>query len=75
MLCRGWALIHASITEEAAPSAAPGGLSKPKSGGRRLHFVDLKGTAAEIPDTLPDVQKRLVNYAAPGLRSLLGYET
>jgi len=26
-----------------------------------------------LPDELPDIQKRLVNYAAPGLRELLGY--
>lgn len=38
------------------------------------------GTAREklsvkitIPDTLPDVHKRLVDYAAPGLREILGY--
>ena len=36
---------------------------------------NLAGTAAEIPDTLPDMQKRLVDYAAPGLRAILGYET
>jgi len=29
--------------------------------------------AVELPDELPDMQKRLVDYAAPGLRSLLGY--
>ncbi|HEX7761588.1 MAG TPA: hypothetical protein VF459_18930 [Caulobacteraceae bacterium] len=27
----------------------------------------------EIPDTLPDAQKRLVDFCAPGLRALLGY--
>ena len=27
-----------------------------------------------IPDELPDAQKRLVEFAAPGLRKLLGYE-
>lgn len=27
----------------------------------------------EFPDELPDAQKRLVDYAAPGLRALLGY--
>ena len=26
-----------------------------------------------VPDTLPDIQKQLVNYIAPGLRSVLGY--
>lgn len=28
----------------------------------------------EIPEELPDRQKELVNYAAPGLRAVLGYE-
>ena len=28
----------------------------------------------EIPDELPEAQKRLVEFAAPGLRRLLGYE-
>ncbi len=28
----------------------------------------------EVPDELPETQKRLVNYAAPGLREVLGYE-
>ena len=36
---------------------------------------NLAGTAAEIPDTLPDMQKRLVDYAAPGLRLILGYDS
>lgn len=27
-----------------------------------------------VPDELPEVQKDLVNYAAPGLRKILGYE-
>lgn len=34
---------------------------------------NLTGLALDIPDELPDVQKRLVDYAAPGLRELLGY--
>lgn len=29
--------------------------------------------AVELPDELPEMQKRLVDYAAPGLRALLGY--
>jgi hypothetical protein len=29
--------------------------------------------ATDLPDELPDVQKKLVDYAAPGLRALLGY--
>ncbi len=28
----------------------------------------------EVPDELPETQKKLVNYAAPGLRAILGYE-
>jgi hypothetical protein len=27
----------------------------------------------EVPDVLPDAQKRLVDYCAPGLRQILGY--
>lgn len=34
---------------------------------------NLHGLAAEVPDELPEVQKRLVEFAAPGLRQLLGY--
>ena len=30
--------------------------------------------AVTVPDVLPDVQKKLVDFAAPGLRELLGYE-
>lgn len=29
--------------------------------------------ATDLPDELPDTQKKLVDYAAPGLRALLGY--
>jgi hypothetical protein len=34
---------------------------------------NLVGSEIDLPDVLPDVQKRLVDYAAPGLRELLGY--
>jgi len=34
---------------------------------------NLTGLPFEIPDVLPDQQRRLVDYAAPGLRSVLGY--
>jgi len=34
---------------------------------------NLRGIAAELPAELPDVQKRLVDHAAPGLREVLGY--
>ena len=35
---------------------------------------NLKGQAAEIPEELPEIQKQLVAWAAPGLRKILGYE-
>jgi hypothetical protein len=35
---------------------------------------NLSRMTADVPNELPDVQKRLVDYAAPGLRALLGYE-
>ncbi|HEX6860704.1 MAG TPA: hypothetical protein VF138_10960 [Caulobacteraceae bacterium] len=31
------------------------------------------GNAPELPKTLPEAQRRLVDYAAPGVRELLGY--
>ena len=34
---------------------------------------NLAGAALDLPDELPDVQKQLVDFAAPGLRALLGY--
>lgn len=34
---------------------------------------NLAGQVAGVPDELPDAQKRLVNFAIPGLRELLGY--
>ena len=34
---------------------------------------NLTGIALDIPDTLPERHRRLVDYAAPGLRRLLGY--
>jgi hypothetical protein len=34
---------------------------------------NLTGVALELPASLPDRHKRLVDYAAPGLRQLLGY--
>ena len=35
---------------------------------------NLSRMTADVPDELPDVQKRLVDFAVPGLRSILGYE-
>ncbi len=34
---------------------------------------NLSGIDIQIPDQLPDMQKQLVEYAAPGLRRILGY--
>ncbi len=34
---------------------------------------NLKSDGAQIPEVLPTMQKQLVEYVAPGLRSLLGY--
>lgn len=46
------------------------GSDRKQSGTARENLL---GLAAEIPDVLPDVQKRLVDFAAPGLRGILGY--
>ena len=34
---------------------------------------NLTGINIRIPDVLPEAHRRLVDYAAPGLRTLLGY--
>lgn len=34
---------------------------------------NLSGPASNVPDELPDAQKQLVEFAIPGLRTLLGY--
>jgi hypothetical protein len=34
---------------------------------------NLTGIAVELPESLPEPHRRLVDYAAPGLRQLLGY--
>lgn len=34
---------------------------------------NLAGGLTDLPDELPDAHKKLVDYAAPGLRALLGY--
>lgn len=34
---------------------------------------NLRGVAADLPAKLPDTQRRLVDFHAPGLRALLGY--
>lgn len=46
------------------------GADREQSGTAR---ENLAGDIAEIPEELPLAQKQLVEYAAPGLRTLLGY--
>jgi hypothetical protein len=46
------------------------GADRKQSGTARENLV---GSMFEVPDQLPDVQKRLVDFAAPGLRGMLGY--
>jgi hypothetical protein len=48
------------------------GSDRQQSGTARENLVG--GGAAEVPEELTDLQKDLVNYAAPGLRKILGYE-
>ena len=47
------------------------GADRKQSGTAR---ENLRGGDTSVPDKLSDGQKALVNYAAPGLRQLLGYE-
>lgn len=47
------------------------GSDRKQSGTARENLTGLK---IEFPDELPDIQKRLVDYAAPGLRAILGYQ-
>ena len=46
--------------------------SDPKQSGTARE--NLKNIQVEIPDALSDQHKELINYTAPGLRELLGYE-
>ena len=46
------------------------GADRAQSGSAR---ENLSGPRSHLPVTLPRVQQRLVEYAAPGLRALLGY--
>ena len=48
------------------------GSDRQQSGTARENLVG--GGKFEVPDELSDMQKELVNYAAPGLRKILGYE-
>jgi len=47
------------------------GADRRRSGTAR---ENLTGISIELPETLPERHRRLVDYAAPGLRRLLGYE-
>lgn len=47
------------------------GSGRRRSATAREH---LAGGGLEVPDSLPDVQRQLVDKAAPGLRTILGYE-
>jgi len=47
------------------------GADRKQSGTAR---ENLSGLPVDIPDELPDIQKKLVEFVAPGLRGLLGYE-
>jgi hypothetical protein len=46
------------------------GSDRKQSGTARENLV---GQAMAVPDELPDEQKKLIEYALPGLRRLLGY--
>lgn len=46
------------------------GADRKQSGTAR---ENLTGFSVDFPDELPDAQKKLVDYAAPGLRAVLGY--
>ena len=48
------------------------GADREQSGTAR---ENLAGSETNVPDELPQTQKRLVDYAAPGLRAVLGYES
>jgi hypothetical protein len=47
------------------------GSDREQSGTARENLAGSGGR--EVPEELPEVQKRLVDYAAPGLREVLGY--
>jgi hypothetical protein len=42
--------------------------------GSLEHLKGGQVSADDVPDQLPDVQKRLVDFAAPGLSRVLGYD-
>ncbi len=47
------------------------GADRQQSGTAR---ENLAGGPADVPDELPETQKRLVDFAVPGLRQILGYK-
>lgn len=47
------------------------GSSREQSGTAR---ENLTGSGIDLPKTLPGIQRQLVDFAAPGLRALLGYD-
>ncbi len=49
------------------------GSDRGQSGTAREN-LNVKERNLEIPDILPDMQKRIVDYTAPGLREILGYK-
>ena len=48
------------------------GADREQSGTARENLVG--GGSFDVPDELPDTQKKLVDFAVPGLRAILGYE-
>ena len=47
------------------------GSDRKHSGTARENLSNLK---LEIPNELPDIQKKMVDFALPGARAMLGYE-
>jgi hypothetical protein len=47
------------------------GSDRKQSGTARENLTDIR---MELPDTLPEGQKKLIDFAVPGLRKVLGYE-
>jgi hypothetical protein len=47
------------------------GSDRKQSGTARENLV---GLATEVPDELPPMQKKLVDFAIPGIREILGYQ-
>jgi len=45
----------------------------PDTGRAVVTLLSRLGVEVDFPEDLPDMQKRLVDFAAPGLRTILGY--